>query len=220
MSDPQSYARLGRVPFATKDNTISLTEIPAVNDRDGNPLEAKSITITPQFDNLEPISAEANSAVELPVDTCQGNVTGSDVDGSAPYYSQYRVEVVYDYDKFQAEYYDTNQDPMQVDNTAKLHTAGGEDADRYAESSATQEVNYITEPAKLTIEKYIVDEEETGRLYSSANFSENDPVKGSAQFQIRTEDGGVPNLYTITDDGTYKLLENAAGTVAINPQGI
>ena len=220
VSDPQSYARLGRVPFATKDNTISLTEIPAVNDRDGNPLEAKSITITPQFDNLEPISAEANSAVELPVDTCQGNVTGSDVDGSAPYYSQYRVEVVYDYDKFQAEYYDTNQDPMQVDNTAKItYRLAGEDADRYAESSATQEVNYITEPAKLTIEKYIVDEEETGRLYSSANFSENDPVKGSAQFQIRTEDGGVPNLYTITDDGTYKLLENAAGTVAINPQG-
>ena len=110
VSDPQSYARLGRVPFATDDNTISLTEIPTVNDREGNPLTAKSITITPQFDDLEPIIAEANDTVELPVDTCQGNVTGSDVDGLAPYYSQYGVEVVYDYDKFEAEYYDEDQD--------------------------------------------------------------------------------------------------------------
>lgn len=220
VSDPQSYARLGRVPFATDDNTISLTEIPTVNDREGNPLTAKSITITPQFDDLEPIIAEANDTVELPVDTCQGNVTGSDVDGLAPYYSQYGVEVVYDYDKFEAEYYDEDQDAIKVDNTARItYRLAGEDVDRNGESTATQEVNYITEPAKLTIEKYIVDEEGTGRLYSSANFSGNDPVKGSAQFQIRTEEGTVPNLYTITDDGTYELLENAEGTVVINPQG-
>ena len=172
VSDPQSYARLGRVPFATDDNTISLTEIPTVNDREGNPLTAKSITITPQFDDLEPIIAEANDTVELPVDTCQGNVTGSDVDGLAPYYSQYGVEVVYDYDKFEAEYYDEDQDAIKVDNTARItYRLAGEDVDRNGESTATQEVNYITEPAKLTIEKYIVDEEGTGRLYSSANFS-------------------------------------------------
>ena len=44
-------------------------------------------------------------------------MTGSDVDGLAPYYSQYRVEVVYDYDKFEAEYYDEDQDAIKVDNT-------------------------------------------------------------------------------------------------------
>ncbi len=220
VDNPQSYARPGRVPFASGDNTIQLTEIPTVNDRDGSPLGAKSITVTPQFDNQASITVNSGEPISLPVDTCEGNVEGTDVASSAPYFSRYTVEVVYDYEAFEANYYDQNQDPLIVTNEARIkYRLAGEETDREANSSTQQETGYVTEPAKLTVEKYIVDNEGNNTLYSFDNFPKGDPIWGSAVFQIRTEKGEVPKLYQKTAENTYQLLEDANGMVTINPEG-
>lgn len=89
-STSTNYAVYGRAPFA--ENSVTLTETPAVKDRDGIPITAESITIIPDFDTDHPITvSSAGDIVALPLDTCEGkNLTG--VADSAPYYSTYTVE--------------------------------------------------------------------------------------------------------------------------------
>lgn len=220
VNNPQSYTRSGRVPFASEANTIQLTEIPTVNDREGKPLEAKSIKVTPQFDDQTSITVKSGEQIPLPVDTCEGNVEGTDVAGSAPYYSRYTVEVVYDYEAFEANYYDQDQSLLTVTNEAKIkYRLAGEATDWEANSSTQQETGFVTEPAKLTVGKHIVDDEGNDKLYSSENFPKGDPVSGSAVFQIRTADGEIPTLYKEVAENKYEPLANANGMVTVNPEG-
>ncbi len=145
------YERVGRVPFV--DGSVTLTEIPAVDDRDGQPISAKSITVTPQFGTREPIKVTDAGAIRLPVDTCDGKQELDDVASSAPYLSTYTVEVVYDYDDFIANYHDQNQGKLNVINTATLnYQLKGQEA-KTDEASATIYVGEVTQPAGINISK-------------------------------------------------------------------
>lgn len=152
-STSTNYAVYGRAPFA--ENSVTLTETPAVKDRDGIPITAESITIIPDFDTDHPITvSSAGDIVALPLDTCEGkNLTG--VADSAPYYSTYTVEIVYPYEKFIAEYYDENQDLLTVENTAVFnYQIDGMDPAKDS-GSDSGDVGEVTEPAAIRISKYI-----------------------------------------------------------------
>ena len=212
------YERVGRVPFV--DGSVTLTEIPAVDDRDGQPISAKSITVTPQFGTREPIKVTDAGAIQLPVDTCAGKQELDDVSGSAPYLSTYTVEVVYDYDDFIANYHDQNQGKLNVINTAKLNYQLKGQGPETDDASASIPVGEVTQPAGINISKYIVEyNSSTSDLYSALNYgSEGEPISGAATFQIFKEDGTEPaTIYIMQSDGTYEAQTD--NTVTINPKG-
>lgn len=220
VSQASTYGRNGRVPFAG-GNTITLTETPAVKDRSGNPIQAESITVTPLFGTKQAITVQANGGnVSLPVDTCEGKDISLEVDGDAPYYSQYAVEIVYPYEKFIAQYYDENQNQLEVENTAKIQytlAAAGGGLPEASQSSAAQRAGEVTEPAALTLGKEIVGYKDSAeeKPYIWDNFSD-DPVSGPVTYQIKGEDGSVPTLYTY-DGEKYTPLTGAEGKVTYDP---
>lgn len=218
ISNPESYARTGRVPF---DGEVTLTEIPTVKDREGNPLTAQSITVTPNFGEEAEIEVPLDgSGITLPVDTC-GSHNLSGVDAAAPYYSTYTVDIVYDAEKFIAKYSDADQSDLIVDNTATItYRLSGESESETSEANAQQDVGKVTPPAELELRKYIVPSTAgvtTSKLYSSTNFPSGDPVKGKVQLKITAEDGSTPTLYTRNGDGTYSAIEGADGIVTFDP---
>lgn len=213
------YERVGRVPFV--DGSVTLTEIPAVDDRDDQPISAKSITVTPQFGTETPIEVPGTGTFQLPVDTCAGKQGLDDVSGSAPYLSTYTVEVVYDYDDyFIANYYDQNQDKLDVNNTATLNYQLKGQQPGNDQATASISVGEVTQPAVINISKYIVEyNSSTSKLYSAANYGGADePISGDATFQIFKEDGTEPaTIYIKQSDGTYDV--QVGNTVTINPKG-
>lgn len=217
-STSTNYAVYGRAPFA--ENSVTLTETPAVEDRDGIPITAESITIIPDFDMDHPITvSSAGDTVALPLDTCEGkNLTG--VADSAPYYSTYTVEIVYPYEKFIAEYYDENQDLLTVENTAVFnYQIDGMDP---AEDSGSDsgDVGEVTEPAAIRISKYIDGSlTESPALYAAG--TDWAPVEGAAEFTITDSEGNPAVLYYL-DGGTYRRLEadgERLSAVLIDPEG-
>ena len=217
-STSTNYAVYGRAPFA--ENSVTLTETPAVEDRDGIPITAESITIIPDFDTDHPITvSSAGDTVALPLDTCEGkNLTG--VADSAPYYSTYTVEIVYPYEKFIAEYYDENQDLLTVENTAVFnYQIDGMDP---AEDSGSDsgDVGEVTEPAAIRISKYIDGSlTESPALYAAG--TDWAPVEGAAEFTITDSEGNPAVLYYL-DGGTYRRLEadgERLSAVLIDPEG-
>ena len=213
--DKNSYNRVGRVPFV---GDVTLTEIPTVYDRDGDPLTPNSVTVTPQFDNLTPIDVPVGGgSVTLPVDTCAGQGL-TDVADTAPYLSDYVVKVVYDYDEFIANYYDANQNKLTVSNTATLNyqLKGLEPA---TDSSTVEtQVGEVTQPAAINIQKYIVEAAgSTANLYNSTGFGQSgEPISGPATFEIYNRDGATAaTIYIKQADGTYKKLNS--NTVTIDP---
>lgn len=217
-STSTNYAVYGRAPFA--ENSVTLTETPSVEDRDGNTITAESITIIPDFDTDPPITvSSAGDTVALPLDTCEGkDLTG--VADSAPYYSTYTVEIVYPYEKFVAEYYDKDQDPLTVENTAVFnYKIDGMDP-AVDSGSDSGDVGEVTEPAAIRISKYIDGSlTESPALYAvGTNW---DPVEGAAEFTIEDSEGNPAVLYYL-DGSTYKKLEADGGslsTVQIDPEG-
>ncbi len=216
LTDPNAYAREGRTPF---DGSASLTETLTVTDRQGSPIAPTQITVTPQFGGSA-INMTNQSTADIPVDTC-GNHGLSGVDGNAPYYSVYYVDAVYPYGDFIAQYYDQNQDLLAVQNTAVLNyqLLGGTSSQ--SEDSASVNVGEVTQPAALTIRKYIhrYDEDNAAayELYEGTDWA---PVTGAAVFQITDAAGQAPTLYTRNADGTYSKLDFSAGQeISINPSG-
>ena len=212
--NPGTYGRAGRVPL----KEVTLTESPKVLDREGNEIEANSITIKPQFgDNPAETTVTKGVAIPLTLDTCAGK-TGItlDVADTAPYLSTYTVTMVYDYDKFIAHYSDPNQDPLTIDNNATLtYTLAGETTPRTSTGEATQTAGEVTQPARLDISKYMVDAAGNDKLYGAAY--SGDAVSGPATFTITTKDGNAATLYKKEASGRYtKLTDN---TVAIDPAG-
>lgn len=212
VTNPASYGRSGRVPFG---GDVTLTETPSVSDREGTPIAATSITVTPQFGGQEPIEVtSADRTVTLPVDTCAGKESVQNVDGGAPYLSTYLVEVVYPYEKFIAQYHEENQDKLTVENKAKISykLLGGEE--QTAEDTANIEVGEVTQPAQITISKYLVHGTDS-KLYSAANYV-GSAVTGPAAFTI-TKDGDEGATIYILEDGKYKV--QTGNTVTIDPKG-
>ena len=211
LSDASAYNVHGRAPF--ENNTISITETLAVQNKEGEDLTPESVTITPQFgEDPQAVSVTNGGTAELPIrmekvdtDTYQE----SDTPKEAPYYSTYRVEAVYDAEDFIDQYYDEDQDKLEVTNTANLSCLLEEqNTPQTDKATATGEVGDVTDPAKLTIEKYI-----NGTLYTAAN----PPVSGPATFTVtKKDDGSAATLY-VEKDGKYVPL--TGNKVSINPAG-
>ena len=225
VTQANTYGRTGRVPFAN-GNTISLKETPVVKDRDGNAIQAQSITVTPDFGTKTPITFDsAGATMSIPVDTCAGKGISLDVDPNAPYYSRYLVEMVYPYDDFIAQYYDENQEQLTVTNTAEiqyaLKTNGGTLPDT-STSTAQQKAGEVTKPAELTLGKIINHYDTNVPVdYIWANFGDmeglaEEPVKGPVVYEIKGENGTTPTLY-IKEGDTYKELTGANGQVTYDP---
>ena len=225
VTQANTYGRTGRVPFAN-GNTISLKETPVVKDRDGNAIQAQSITVTPDFGTKTPITFDsAGATMSIPVDTCAGKGISLDVDPNAPYYSRYLVEMVYPYDDFIAQYYDENQEQLTVTNTAEiqyaLKTNGGTLPDT-STSTAQQKAGEVTKPAELTLGKIINHYDTNVPVdYIWANFGDmeglaEEPVKGPVVYEIKGENGTTPTLY-IKEGDTYKELPGASGQVTYDP---
>lgn len=211
-----TYGRPGRVPF---DGNVTLTELPEVLNREGETITAESITITPEFGAKTPISVEVGSGapVTIPLDTCEGKgIENTTVAASAPYWSKYTVEVVYPYADFIANYYDEKQDKLNVTNDVTLtYTLKGGSAAE-ASDSASIEAGEVTQPARITINKYILDISGSKKAYSKNNFASDTAVTGAATFTVTKEDGTPATLYVKTGNTYTKLAGN---TVTIDPSG-
>lgn len=231
ISNPASYEESGRTPFA-KGNTIQLKETPSVKDRSGAGITANSITVTPQFGAKTPVTYTAGETQQIPVNTCgsyssQDGDTLDTVSADAPYYSVYKVSVVYPYEKFIANYYDDNQDKLTVENKAKMtYQLKGWTEPESASDEAKVEAGEVTSPAKLTLTKkifrYDAVSSADGVDYTSGNYPNGDPVSGAVTFKISKEDNTAPTLYTYdTESEKYSKIEykegETAGTVSYNP---
>lgn len=205
------YQAHGRAPF-NGDGKITLNEALAVAGNQD--LTPNSITVTEQFGDKKEYKVTNNGTVEVATDTC-GNHSVSGIDKGAPYYSEYFVDVVYDYEEFIAKYSDPDQDKLTVENTAQAtYQLKGADAPVTVEGTADTQIGEVTQPAELIIEKYIEDYDGNGtRLYQAGDTW--DPVSGPAEFTVTTKDGAEAVLYTKNADGAYAKLEG--NTVSINP---
>lgn len=83
ITNESTYARNGRVPFVNEDNevtdSITLTETPSLQNREGETVTAQSITVTPQFGDQTAISVPASGGnISIPVNTCgnQASLSG------------------------------------------------------------------------------------------------------------------------------------------------
>lgn len=211
-----TYGRPGRVPF---DGNVTLTELPEVLNREGETITAESITITPEFGAKTPIPVGVGSGapVAIPLDTCGGKgIENTTVAASAPYWSKYTVEVVYPYADFIANYYDEKQDQLNVTNDVTLtYTLKGGSAAEVSDSASIK-AGEVTQPAKITINKYILDISGGKKAYSKDNFASDTAVTGAATFTVTKEDGTPATLYIKTGN-TYTRL--AGNTVTIDPSG-
>ena len=206
-----TYERPGRVPL---EGELMLTETPFVLDRDGEPLQPRSITVTPQFGEGTPLTFTSGEPMALPLRTCSDSPVALNVDGNAPYLSTYVVEVVYDYDPFIANYYEENQSKLTIENTAAItYQLKGEGTTRTDESQAQVEAGEVTRPAALQLQKYLLNAENTAALYTAADAA----IQGPAEFTITdAENPDAPvTLYVRNQDGTYQKLED--NTVTIDP---
>lgn len=212
VSNPNTYGRTGRVPFAA--DSVTLTETPSVSNREGEPIQPTSITVIPQFGEQTPISVPENGVITLPVDTCAGKKLGDVVADDAPYYSKYQVEVVYPYADFIAQYYEKNQEKLTVHNTATFSYTLQGGTPQQISGEASVDVGEVTQPAAINIRKFIVNDGGY-KLYSAANFS-GDAVSGAAQFTIYQENGSTLAPVYLKDGDTYTPY---TGPVSIDPQG-
>lgn len=213
ITNPDNYEMNGRVPFA---NAINLEELPCVLNREGTPIAAQSITVTPEFGAKEPIAVDNPNAIELPTNTCAGN-TGTNVAGDAPYLSGYTVTIVYPYAEFIANYYDANQQKLNVENKVTLtYKLLGEADARKAEDTASIEAGEVIQPAGISISKYIVDANGGAKLYSASNFPQSQAVTGDAAFAIYQQDGSTPATTYIKSGETYE--KQSGNSITINPQ--
>ena len=203
------YQAHGRAPF--QDGKITLGEVLAVDGKED--LQPKSITITEQFGSNKTYSV-VNGEAEVNTDTCGAHqVTG--IDGNAPYYSEYYVDVVYDYQEFIKDYEETGSDQIPVTNTAKAtYQLKGAESPVTVEDTANTAIGERTRPAELVIEKWIQDYDSAGsRLYAEGE--DWAPVSGPAEFAVTTTDGTAAVLYTKNADGTYTQLDS--NKVSIDP---
>lgn len=209
ITNASDYGRSGRVPFYS----VTLSEIPVLKDREGDDIQAKSITITPAFGDKKEIEAK-NGPITLPVDVVKEHNVGDSVDKDAPYLSNYTVQVVYPYDVFVAEYSDEKQNELTNENTVKVeYKLKGEQNTRTTESSAQITYGEVTEPAQLTIGKTIVSYDGTGtKKYTEENFGSDDIVHGDVTFKIthKDSDEAVTLYKKVTENGAtrYEVLSN------------
>ena len=230
--DKNVYFRHGRVPY---DGEIYLTETPKLTLQDGTTtLEAKSITVTPEkgyvyndaqhtsaddaSGNAKPIKVTKDQAIKLPYAIVGDNE--DEVDKYAPAYSQYDVDLVYDYEDFMVWFYEQGADPdakAHSENTAKIdYTLLGQTAKSTDDKNTTDIPGYIP-PGKITVKKFILN-------YMSGNKALYDsdieyPVQGPAIYKIykKNDDGTTEAavIYEKTGENAYRQI--SGNTVTIDP---
>ena len=198
ISDPGTYARNGRAPFA--DGSFDIIEALTVLGTDGQTelpnVQPISLIIKPNFGNEEGIVLIGDGAAAdptIPYDTCGANgLTG--VDPAAPYYSTYNVTAVYNKGDFTVRWQESTGEKMTVQNTATLsYQIAGKAPDTSADMAKVLYV-YETEPAALQVEKYIEDYDSNSRTsfdeYDDKQH-ENDPVPTTVTFTVTNESGNA-----------------------------
>lgn len=228
VSDPEAYSRNGRVPIGSVEENgnlgeigkITLKENLSLTDRNNKPVVPNSVVITEEFGARSSyrIENQASFSQVVNLDTCGANgLSETEVDPNAPYYSTYLVEVEYPYQVFEAEYSDSNKADLDVQNRAEIsYFRKGETDKKTDEASANHLLGTVTEPARLTIRKEILDYEgKTKGLYTSA--TEWGKVSGPAVFTIKDKDGNPVDCY-LYDEET-KEAHKITGKISIDPDG-
>ena len=227
-SDPNAYTRHGRVPYA-ENHGPKLTDIPTLTLYDGSTIDAQSMTVTPAkagyvyLDGTSaddttgkplPITVTPNTAVEIPYAVV--GASENDVAATAPAYSEYKVDMVYDYDEFMVWYYENPDDTDALsENTAKIkYTLAGQDEEKKTEDDGETPIPGYIPPGQITIEKYIVNYNNAQKhLYDS---SIKAPVTGAAQYKVFKADGTTAaTIYYKDANDDYQPI--SGNTLTINP---
>ena len=228
VKDPNVYTRTGRVPFAKE---LKLTDVPELKLHDGRTIDANSITVTPaktgyvykdgssadQDGQAKPITVTSGTPVDLPYAVVGTNT--KNVDPSAPAYSEYKVDMTYNYDDFMVWFYE-NADKTEADskNTAeiKYQLLGQTDEKKTSDDGETTIPGYI-EPGEIEIDKYIVNYDNAQKkLFSKTNgYTSSSIISGPATYQIFESDGTTPAKIYYKSLGKYH--EHSSNTLTIDP---
>ena len=240
IDNPAAYGVNGRVPFVdadpdTDEVEVTLGEILSVTGQDGaaTTITPKKVIVKQNFDQEEYTFGDGGtyslsdlSSFKVEMDVCEGKTgLAGKVAGTAPYYSTYSVTAIYDASDFTVSYKD-DQRPWTVKNQASFtYQLAGTDESKTSSDDAEVTAIHVTDPAQLTIEKYITDylNSENEVLYSSASSGQYDSqVTGPATFSITKKDGSSFQIYQKGADGRYQALseqESEVHEVTIDPQG-
>ena len=195
ISDPGTYARNGRAPFA--DGSFDITEALTVLGTDGQTelpnVQPISLIIKPNFGNEEGIVLIGDGAVAdptIPYDTCGAHDELTGVDGAAPYYSTYTVTAVYDKDNFTVRWQESTGEKMTVQNTATLsYQIAGKAPDTSADMVKVPYV-YETKPAALQVEK-LIEAYNSNSTTSFAEYNDYAPLPQTVTFTVTNESGNA-----------------------------
>ncbi len=228
VKDPNVYTRTGRVPFAKE---LKLTDVPELTLHNGDKITADSITVTPAKTGYvykdgrsadkdgqpEAITVTGGTPVDLPYAVVGTNTKNVDV--NAPAYSEYKVDMTYDYDKFMVWFYE-NADKTEADSkntaTIKYQLLGQTDEKETNDDGETTIPGYI-EPGEIEIDKYIVNYDNAQKkLYSKANgYTSSSIISGPATYEIFESDGTTPAKIYYKSLGKYH--EHSSNTLTIDP---
>ena len=233
------YTVVGRIPF-TEDPM--LTDSALMDRFDGMYVNPQKITLTPvksgyvYYDETKEADGSDGKpttidlplngqAIAIPHDTCGANVDSpaqlKTVDPSAPFYSAFDVDVVYEYEQFLSSFENNiapedavSEDDNDVRIDFKMAFADGPD-ERYTEEDAQAQFSGYIYPVKLKIAKNIVNyDNNTGKPYDS---NIKAPISGPATYEILDENGDAAVLYKKTGD--FEFEELSTNVLTINPNG-
>ena len=234
-----AYTKTGRVPF---DHDITLTDIPKLKlpkIKSSDPdryLEAQSVTVTPantgyvyldsslgpadEGDKAKPIvltkTGTGWAKTYLPHAVIGPDYTDK-VAATAPAYSEYYVDMVYDYDEFMVMYYENPEDPDSIkshsenEGIIEYQLLGQKELNEIKATGKT-DVDAYVKPGFIEIQKMIYD-------YSGQNpalYTKTDSlVSGPAVYEVRKNDNTKPTLYYIDANGDYQPI--TGNTLTIDP---
>ena len=222
--DPSIYTRTGRAPFK---QDISLTDTPDLTLHDGTKLPAQSMTVTPAHTGYQykdgssadeggkpkAIPVQSGRPVDLPYAVVGTNTKF--VAENTPAFSEYKVDMVYQLDKFMVWYYEnaskTDADSSNVANI-EYQILGRNQPEDTEDDASTTIPGYI-KPGYITIEKYIVSyDNKTKNLYTKTTSL----INGPATYEVYESDGTtLARIYYKDSAGKYQPITGS--TVTIDP---
>ena len=227
------YTTTGRAPF---DHDITLTDTPTLTLHNGKTVDALHATVTPakagyiykdgrsadEGGKAKAITFESGQPVNLPYAVVGEN--SKEVAKNAPAYSEYNVDMVYNYEDFMVWFYEnakkTDADSHN-DAEIKYQILGREKPETTGDDGDTTIPGYI-EPGEIEIDKFIVSyDSDNEKLYSRDNgFNADSLISGPATFEVLNEDGTAATLYYKSILGQYDTLKDGGvetNVVTIDP---
>ena len=230
--DPEVYAQPGRTPFAS----VTISDVPVVYEGE-TPREdiiAEKAVLKRGDQVVKQLTDDSGQSVEEQLKnlnlsdemaSCEGNVSGN-VDGSAPYYTQYSLEITYPYKPFEQDYTEGELQKLKVQNEVTLNYTLQGSSEQTAKDDADVEIGELTEPAILTVSKKILGYDgTTDRGPYKAGNSALKNISGPAEFTVTDESGNPATLYKQTkgadtqdiNDDVYELVTDD-GKIYIDPE--